>query len=43
MANKYDIAISFAGENREVALEIASYLTAENVSVFYDEFERADL
>lgn len=43
MNNKYDIAISFAGEDREVAQGIASDLTANGVSVFYDEFEKADL
>lgn len=43
MDKKYDIAISFAGEDRAVALGIASELTSEGVSVFYDEFEKADL
>ena len=43
MNKKYDIAISFAGADRSVALGIASELTSEGVSVFYDEFEKADL
>jgi len=43
MSKKYDIAISFAGENREVAMGIATILTSQEVTVFYDEFEKADL
>lgn len=43
MYKKYDIAISFAGEDRSIALGIASILTSKGVSVFYDEFEKADL
>lgn len=43
MSRQYDIAISFAGEDRDVAHAIASKLTSEGVSVFYDEFEKADL
>jgi hypothetical protein len=40
---KYDIAISFAGEDRKVASEIAQKLQDEGVSVFYDEYEQANL
>ncbi len=40
---KYDIAISFAGEQRELAESIATRLDAVGYSVFYDRFERAEL
>ena len=43
MNKTYDIAISFAGEDRAVALGIASELISEGVTVFYDEFEKSDL
>lgn len=39
----YDIAISFAGEDREIAKEIAEKLTRLGIRVFYDNFERANL
>jgi TIR domain len=39
----YDVAISFAGEDRRVARDIATRLLARNYRVFYDEFYRADL
>lgn len=38
----YDVALSFAGEDREVAAFIARHL-APDFSVFYDEFETAEL
>jgi hypothetical protein len=40
---KYDIAISFAGEDREIAESIATKLSENKVSVFYDNFEKAEL
>lgn len=40
---KYDIAISFAGEQRNVAESIATRLDAAGYSVFYDLFEQAEL
>ena len=40
---KYDIAISFAGEDRKLAEQIASKLKEKNVTVFYDDFEKADM
>jgi len=40
---KYQVAISFAGEDRQVADSLAHALKAEGVTVFYDEFEQADL
>lgn len=40
---RYDIAISFAGEDRDVAAQIAVGLDTAGVNVFYDEYEKADL
>jgi hypothetical protein len=40
---KYDVALSFAGEDREYVERVATLLSAEGVSVFYDKFEEADL
>jgi hypothetical protein len=40
---EYDVAISFAGEQRTEAEAIAACLTARNVKVFYDRYEQADL
>lgn len=39
----YDIAISFAGEDRTVAEAIANKLKTQGVRVFYDKFEEANL
>lgn len=39
----YDAALSFAGEDREVARNLATRLIARNYRVFYDEFYQADL
>ena len=39
----YDIALSFAGENRPYVEEVADGLKAAGVSVFYDKFEGANL
>ncbi len=39
----YDVVISFAGEDREIASSIASNLVTRGVSVFYDEYEQANL
>ncbi|MEW4286185.1 toll/interleukin-1 receptor domain-containing protein [Priestia koreensis] len=39
----YDIAISFAGEDRDVAEEIIEKLSVFSIRVFYDKFERASL
>lgn len=46
MANteeRYDIALSFAGEDRAYVEQVAEYLKANNVAVFYDRFEEVDL
>jgi hypothetical protein len=40
---EYDIVISFAGEDRQVAEEIAVELKNNGIRVFYDNFEKADL
>ena len=39
----YDVAFSFAGEDRQVARDLATRLLAKNYRVFYDEFYQADL
>lgn len=43
MQFEYDIAISFAGENRNTAEDIAGKLKANGVRVFYDKYEEAHL
>lgn len=40
---KYDIALSFAGEDRAYVEEVADGLKSAGVSVFYDGFEKANL
>ncbi|MHB9150016.1 MAG: toll/interleukin-1 receptor domain-containing protein [Thermoleophilia bacterium] len=40
---EYDIALSFAGEDRSVVDELAGALTQEGVRVFYDDYEKAQL
>ncbi len=39
----YDVALSFAGEDRTYVREIAKRLRAKKLKVFYDEFEEANL
>lgn len=39
----YDIAVSFAGEDRSIVEEFASSLNQKGVRIFYDKFERANL
>ncbi|MFJ4545813.1 toll/interleukin-1 receptor domain-containing protein [Pseudomonas sp. NPDC088885] len=39
----YDIAISFAGEDRPVAEKLAASLVLAGLNVFYDEYEQANL
>ena len=45
MANKfeYDVALSFAGEDRAYVEKVADYLKENSVKVFYDDFEKIDL
>lgn len=40
---KYDVAISFAGEDRNYAEQLANKLSEKQVSVFYDSFEQVEL
>lgn len=40
---EYDVALSFADEDREYAKEIARRLRAKKLKVFFDEFEEAKL
>ena len=40
---EYDVALSFAGEDRHYAEEVAKLLKVGGYSVFYDQFERARL
>lgn len=39
----YDVCLSFAGEEREYVEQVAAYLTAKGVTVFYDRYEEATL
>lgn len=43
MTMKYDVALSFAGEDRSIAREIADSLKKENIKVFFDEYSSAEL
>jgi len=40
---QYDVALSFAGEDRSYAKALAEALKSRNISVFYDEYEMASL
>ena len=40
---EYDVALSFAGENRDCASALADVLKKLGVKVFYDEYERSTL
>ncbi|QPH98866.1 hypothetical protein G5B97_01690 [Campylobacter concisus] len=37
---EYDVALSFAGENREYVEEVAIFLKNFGVKVFYDDFKQ---
>ena len=39
----YDVALSFAGEQREYVEKVAKALKEKKINVFYDEYEQADL
>ena len=41
--DKYDVALSFAGEDREYVDAVASHLQEAGVRVFYDRFEETKL
>jgi hypothetical protein len=43
MEYKYDVTLSFAGEDREYVEKVANTLLENNVKVFYDKFEEVDL
>lgn len=43
MDYKYEIALSFAGEDRAYVDEVARILQENKISVFYDKFEEVDL
>lgn len=40
---EYDVALSFAGEDREYVEEVAKHLVNLDVTVFYDRYETAEL
>ena len=39
----YDVALSFAGEDRNYVRKVAVHLVAKGLKVFYDEFEKVNL
>jgi len=41
--HKYQVALSFAGEQRDYVAEVARYLTERSIAVFYDRFETTQL
>lgn len=43
MNYKYDVALSFSGEQREYVEAVANYLGKHAVSAFYDNYEEADM
>ena len=40
---EYDVALSFAGEDREYVEQVAEHLVGLDVKVFYDQYETAEL
>ena len=40
---EYDVALSFAGEDRAVAEKFADLLSKKNIDVFYDEYRVGDM
>jgi len=40
---KYDVALSFAGQDRRYVTQVAEQLKLRGIRVFYDEYEQADL
>jgi hypothetical protein len=42
-SKEYDVALSFAGENRQYVEDVAEGLRALSIKVFYDDFEKAEL
>lgn len=43
MSYQFDIALSFAGEDRPYVEKVAEFLKTKNIQVFYDLFEEANL
>lgn len=43
MTKEYDVALSFAGEDRSLVEQVAVGLRRRRVHVFYDKFEQAGL
>ncbi len=43
MEYKYDVALSFSGNDRQYVRKVAEILKRKGLSVFYDEFEELDL
>lgn len=43
MDYKYDVTLSFAGEDRDYVDKVAKFLEAKGIKVFYDKFEEVDL
>ena len=41
--NKYDIALSFAGDDRGYVEQVADALKSNGIKVFYDRYERVAL
>ena len=41
--HKYEVALSFAGEDRAYVQQIANFLKKKDIQVFYDQFEEDDL
>jgi hypothetical protein len=39
----YDVVLSFAGEDRDVARQVAHNLTQAGVNIFFDEYTQSDL
>lgn len=43
MEYKYDIALSFAEEDRDYVEKVATLLKSNRIRVFYNKFEQVDL
>jgi len=43
ITRKYDVALSFAGENRDYVEQVATHLKTQNISVFYDNHHKTSL
>jgi len=43
ITRKYDVALSFAGENREFVEQVATHLKSKGISVFYDNHHKTSL